>query len=266
MPLPHHAAALHRHWLRRQTIFLLLLTLHKSFVMQRIFSLLLLLLSPVCTIFYAQKNDPAGLYPFASPWLDEVLRQPFITPCRGLRHHPAVLHWPCYVTTSECQALCSATSGPAWGMEPCPASSSDRVINTEHISQLSCLHAQSFKFLIVFGSAKHYTFLEKKLLVKFFLVQTLFVTHKFIYPVYLGAPLLELFLLHMIILVRLHFLFVYYATICTMLTKVFRKLGCLAPVLTPTFPIVRLGSKGSTSAIVTIGSTEPDLTLGEAKS
>ena len=44
------------------------------------------------------------------------------------------------------------------------------------------------------------------------------------------------------------------------------KLGCLAPVLTPTFLIVRLGGKGSTSAIVTIGSSEPDLRLGEAES
>ena len=51
-----------------------------------------------------------------------------------------------------------------------------------------------------------------------FLVITLFVTHKFKYPVYLGAPLLELFLLHMIILVQLRSLFVYYATICTILT------------------------------------------------
>ena len=37
MPLPHHAATLHRHWLRRQAIFLLLLTLHKLFIMQRYF-------------------------------------------------------------------------------------------------------------------------------------------------------------------------------------------------------------------------------------
>ena len=36
--------------------------------------------------------------------------------------------------------------------------------------------------------------------------------------------------------------------------------------LPPTFPIVRLGSKGSTSAIATIGSPEPDLRLGEAES
>ena len=36
--------------------------------------------------------------------------------------------------------------GTGSGMEPCPASSSGRVINTEHINQLSCLHAQSFKF------------------------------------------------------------------------------------------------------------------------
>ena len=56
------------------------------------------------------------------------------------------------------------------------------------------------------------------LLVIFFLVQTLFVTHKFKYPVYLGASFMKLFLLHMIILVRLRSLFVYYATICTTLT------------------------------------------------
>ena len=29
----------------------------------------------------------------------------------------------------------------------------------------------------------------------------------------------------------------------------FGQLGCLAPVLTPTFPIVRLGGKGSTAAL-----------------
>ena len=51
-----------------------------------------------------------------------------------------------------------------------------------------------------------------------FLVKTLFVTHIFKYPIYLGAPLMEFFLLHMIILVWLRSLFVYYATICTMLT------------------------------------------------
>jgi hypothetical protein len=37
--------------------------------------------------------------------------------------------------------------------------------------------------------------------------------------------------------------------------KILAKLGCLAPVLTPTFPIVRLGGKGSTSVIVTTGSS-----------
>ena len=109
-----------------------------------------------------------------SPRLDEGLLQHFITPCRGLRHPPAVLHWPCYVTTSECRAPCSATSGPAWGMEPCPASSSDRVVNTEHINQLSCLHAQSFKFLTCVRFDQALYFFEKKLLVKIFLVQTLF--------------------------------------------------------------------------------------------
>ena len=55
----------------------------------------------------------------------------------------------------------------------------------------------------MFGSTKHYTFLEKKLLVKYFLVQTLFLMHKFKYPIYLGASFMKLFLLHMIILVWL---------------------------------------------------------------
>ena len=137
---------------------------------------------------------------------------------RGLRRHSAGLHWPCYVTTSACRALRSATSGPAWGMEPCPASSSDRVINTEHINQLSCLHAQSFKFLTCVRLGQALYFFGKKFLVKNFLVQTLFVTHKFKYPIHLGASFMKLFLLHMIILVRLRSLFVYYATICTILT------------------------------------------------
>ena len=108
--------------------------------------------------------------------------------------------------------------GTGSGMEPCPASSSDRVINTEHINQLSCLHAQSFKFLTCVRFDQALYFFGKKLLVKNFLVQTLFVTHKFKYPIHLGASFMKLFLLHMIILVRLRSLFVYYATICTILT------------------------------------------------
>ena len=103
-------------------------------------------------------------------------------------------------------------------MEPCPASSSDRVINTEHIDQLSCLHAQSFKFLTCVRFDLALYLFGKKLFVTKFLVKTLFVTRKFKYPIYLGASFMKLFLLHMIILVRLRSLFVYYATICTMLT------------------------------------------------
>ena len=78
-------------------------------------------------------------------------------------------------------------------MEPCPASSSGRVINTEHINQLSFLHAQSFKFLtcVRFDQAL-YSF-GKKLLVKNFLVQTLFVTHKFQIPRLFGGFLYEAF-------------------------------------------------------------------------
>ena len=37
--------------------------------------------------------------------------------------------------------------GTGSGMEPCPASSSDRVINTEHINQLSRFHAQKLSVL-----------------------------------------------------------------------------------------------------------------------
>ena len=74
------------------------------------------------------------------------------------------------------------------------------------------------KFLTCVRFDQALYFFDKKLFVKKFLVITLFVTHKFKYPIYLEAPLLELFLLHMIILVRLRSLFVYYATICTILT------------------------------------------------
>ena len=45
MPLPHHAAALHRHWLRRQAIFLLLLTLHKLFIMQHFLIIIITIIS-----------------------------------------------------------------------------------------------------------------------------------------------------------------------------------------------------------------------------
>ena len=108
--------------------------------------------------------------------------------------------------------------GTGLGMEPCPASSSDRVINTEHINQLSCHHAQSFKFLTCVRFDQALYFFGKKMLVKNFLVKTLFVTHKFKHPIYLGAYFMKPFLLQMITLVRLRSLFVYYATICTMLT------------------------------------------------
>ena len=106
----------------------------------------------------------------------------------------------------------------AWGLRPCPAPSSDRVINAEHINQLSHFHAQKPSVLNFVRFDQALYFFSKKLFVRNFLVQTLFVTHKFKYSVYLGAPLLEFFLLHMIIFVWLRSLFVYYATICNMLT------------------------------------------------
>ena len=89
---------------------------------------------------------------------------------------------------------------------------------TEHINQLSRFHAQRLSVLNFVRFDQALYFFGKKLFVKNFLVKTLFVTHKFKYPVYLGAPLMELFLLHMIILIRLRSLFMYYATICTILT------------------------------------------------
>ena len=52
-----------------------------------------------------------------------------------------------------------------------------------------------------------------------------------------------------------HFrMYLLFTIICIDMTSVLAKLGCLAPVLTPTFLIVRLGGKGSTSTIVTAGS------------
>ena len=46
-------------------------------------------------------------------------------------------------------------------------------------------------------------------------------------------------------------MYLLFTIICIDMTYVLAKLGCLTPVLTPTFPIVRLGGKGRTSAIVT---------------
>jgi hypothetical protein len=116
-----------------------------------------------------------------SPWLDGGLRQHFINPHHGLRRHSASLHWPCYAATSDCRALRSATLGPAWGMKPCPVSSLDRVINTEHINKLSRFHAQKLSVLnfVRFDQALH------------FLVKTLFMTLKFKYPVYLGTSFMK---------------------------------------------------------------------------
>ena len=99
-----------------------------------------------------------------------------------------------------------------------PATSPNRVINTEHINQLSRFHAQRLFVLNFVRFDQALYFFGKKLLVKNFLVETLFVTHKFKYPVYLRASFMKPFLLHMIILVWLRSLFMYYATICTMLT------------------------------------------------
>ena len=145
------------------------------------FNLLLLLSSPACTIFCAQINDPG--WTALSPQLTDVPRHLGWT--RGfiitsLAHagdfgvtlpvYSVALvglggftspHRPCYVVTSECRALCSITSGLAWGLGPRPAVSSDRVINAEHINQLSRFHAQSFKISNFVRSDQSLYFLAK---------------------------------------------------------------------------------------------------------
>ena len=98
----------------------------------------------------------------------------------------------------------------AWGLRPPPAPSSDRIINAEHINQLSLLHAQKILVLnSVWSDQALYLFWQKVVCGKL-PCTNLFVTHKFKFPVYLGASFMKPFLLQMIILVRLHSLFVYY--------------------------------------------------------
>ena len=127
-------------------------------------------------------------------------------------------HRLCWVATSSSRALYSDISGTAWGLGSRPTTISACVINIEHINQLSRFHAQKLSVLNFVRFDQALYLFGKKLYVKNFLVKTLFVTHKFKYPVYLGSSFMKLFLLHMIILVWLRSLFVYYATICTMLT------------------------------------------------
>ena len=147
----------------------LLLTLHKLFIMQQFFNLLLLLLYPVCTIFCAQENDPGRAVLW--PWHTDI---------------PRYLGWTKgFVNTSLPHARDFGITLPAridrampplrsaelfappprdrLGMEPCPASSSDRIINAEHINQLSRFHAQSFKFLtcVVFRPCSHTLFVKR---------------------------------------------------------------------------------------------------------
>ena len=83
--------------------------------------------------------------------------------------------------------------GTGSGMEPCPASSSDRVINTEHINQLSCLHAQSFKFLTCVRFDQALYFFGKKVACKNFPCPNFVCTYLTRYPhsLYLGASLTE---------------------------------------------------------------------------
>ena len=106
----------------------------------------------------------------------------------------------------------------AWGLRPCPAPSSDRVINAEHINQLSRFDAKKlpvFNFCSIRPSI--IPFWQKvaceKLPCRNFVCDT-----QIQIPRLLGASFMKIFLLHMIILVRLRSLFVYYATICTILT------------------------------------------------
>ena len=145
-----------------------------------------------------------------------VTPQPAPSPRSGWGFHLAHRLW--CVTTSSSRVLHSYISGPAWGLWSRPATISACVINIEHINQLSRFHAQKLSVLNFVRFDQALYFFGKKLFVKKILVITLFVTHKFKYPVYLGASFVKPFLLHMIILVWLRSLFVYYTTICTILT------------------------------------------------
>ena len=105
--LPHRAFG-------AQAIFLLLLTLHKLFIMQQFFNLLLLLLSPVCTIFCAQVNDSGRAV--LSPRRTDIPRHlgwtgGFVNTSLTHAGDFGGRHWSRYVTSSECRALRSATLG-----------------------------------------------------------------------------------------------------------------------------------------------------------
>lgn len=115
-----------------RAIFRLLLTLPKLLIMQQSFFKFIII--PI--IFGLQyflctgKGSGSGSAVTSaygrttSPRLDRGLHHHLINPHRGLWRHTVGLHWPCYVATSECRALRSATSGPAWGLGPCHAVSS----------------------------------------------------------------------------------------------------------------------------------------------
>ena len=101
----------------RRPYFLLLLTLHKLFIMQHFIIIVITIISGLHYFLCTGKWSGLGSIVNSVYWH---------TPRRGLWRHSAGLHWPCYVTTSECRALRSATSEPTWGLGPCPAVSSDR--------------------------------------------------------------------------------------------------------------------------------------------
>ena len=162
---------------------------------------------------------------------DRELHHHFINTCWGLQRHTAgllrrrgragVFTSPIDYAVSplhQAEFFTRTSRDRLGGWDLVPPQSRPASSTSKHINQLSCLHAQSFKFLTCVRFDQALYFFGKKLLVKNFLVQTLFVTHKFKYPIHLGASFMKLFLLHMIILVRLRSLFVYYATICTILT------------------------------------------------
>ena len=150
---------------------------------------------------------------------DQGLHHHFINTRWGLRRHAigllrrrgrtGVFTSPIdYAVSPLHQAELLARTPRAWGLgpRPCrglrtlsdlsqingrlrPATSLNRVINTEHINQLSRFHAQKLSVLKFVRFDQALYFFGKKLFVKNFLVKTLFVTHKFKYPVYLGVPL-----------------------------------------------------------------------------
>ena len=201
-PLPHHADALHRHWPRRSghISFIIYFTCIKQ--VEDFFTLLSLFVISFC---------------FALFYLCNQSTQTELCCRLGA---PA-----CSITTAGLGPSSSRSAGlsarPPWD-QPGAGTLSHINLGPRHQCRtyqpaklLSCSKTFSLKFCLVWTSI--IPFWQKvaceKLPCPNFVCDT-----QIQIPRLLGASFMKLFLLHMIILVQLRSLFVYYATICTILT------------------------------------------------